>query len=139
MARQIKENLIDRARLIDWFSPVGGNWIFWLRNEKLIGDLIQANGLNPVTISNAPAMTDMIKMPAAMPERSTLMDIGIRGGIRAPHLHFQDAIYMLDNRQWARFSKEIVNNFKTALNQSKAISFEQAVVLGSMAQTFEKG
>jgi hypothetical protein len=129
--------------LYDWISPIGGNWAFWAINPKLVGEFIHAHELQEATLAPSvrrgagPAMAP--KESAAGPHGLPLVDLGIRGGIRVAHLHFENRIYMLDDKQWAEFSKGIVAEFKAALGKVNQVSFEQAMVLGSMAPTLPKG
>jgi hypothetical protein len=71
----------------------------------------------------------------AAPAAKRVIDLGIRGGIRAAHLHFDDKIYMLDAEQWTKFSGSIIADSTAKLANVKKVSFEQAVLLGSVAQT----
>ncbi len=119
------------TRSVDWSSPIGGNWAYMVQNRQLIGEFIRVNELKPVVIGTIAART----APAA----SALLDLGIRGGIRIPHLHFSNKIYMLDDAQWAKFSRGIIADCKAKLANVKEVSFEEGMVLGNVAQTFTKG
>jgi hypothetical protein len=109
----------------------GGDWIYFTKNRRLIGDFIRSNQIKPVTI--AP-----VSSRAGAPARA-LLDLGIRGGIRVPHLHFNNKIYLLDNKQWSQFSKGIIADSKARLANVKEVGFEEGMLLGSVAQTFGKG
>jgi hypothetical protein len=110
-----------------WTSPIGGNWAYWSKAAKSIGEFIRGNKLAPVVI------TPVFAEPRASAKR--VIDLGIRGGIRAAHLHFDDKIYLLDAEQWAKFSGSIIAASKARLENVKTVGFEQAMVLGSIAQT----
>jgi hypothetical protein len=116
---------------MDWISPIGGNWAYMIQNRQLIGEFIRINELKPVTIG---AMSTR-----AAPTASALLDLGIRGGIRVPHLHFSSKIYMLNDAQWAKFSGGIIADCKAKLAKVKEVSFEEGMLLGNVAQTFTKG
>ena len=115
----------------EWVSPIGGNWTFWATYQNQVAELVRAQKLTPVTIGALP-----VKGPAApaVSERM-LIDFGIRGGIRAPHLHLDGSIYLLNDQQWAGFSKGIIDTFTAALKNAKTVGFEQAIVMGSLAAT----
>ncbi len=102
----------------------GGNWAYFAKNKVAIGEFIRANKLAPATVAGQKAV--------AATAASTLFDLGIRGGIRVPHLHFDDNIYLLDDKQWTTLSKGIVADFSTKLSKAKSISFDDAMVIGSM-------
>jgi hypothetical protein len=116
---------------MDWTSPIGGNWAYMIQNRQLIGEFIRINELKPVTIG---AMSTR-----AAPTASALLDLGIRGGIRVPHLHFSSKIYMLNDAQWAKFSGGIIADCKAKLAKVKEVSFEEGMLLGNVAQTLTKG
>ena len=135
MALRLDPRFVD-----DWFSPIGGNWAFWIINKKNIGQFIHANELKAAKIgqvANVAAGPALKTMTAASTTR--ILDLGIRGGIRAPHLHFENRIYMLNSKQWSQFSKSIIADFQVALEKTKGISFEQGVALGSITSTLTKG
>jgi len=127
------------SEIFDWVSPIGGNWAFWAINQKTIGNLISANKLAPVSIGVVgPAAPAARMVPGAAAERAWI-DLGIRGGIRDPHLHFENRIYMLNAEQWARFSEGVVSECKAALAKVREIGFEQTVALGSLTSTLVPG
>jgi len=109
-----------------WSSPIGGNWAYWGKMAKSISEFIRANKLAPVVIA---------PIGAGRNRSAKIIDLGIRGGMRVAHLHFDDKIYLLDAKQWATFSGGIIANSKAKLANIKEVSFEQAVVLGSAVQT----
>lgn len=115
---------------MDWVSPIGGNWAYMVQNRQLIGEFIQKNEIQPVTIGAIATR--------AAPTASAVLDLGIRGGIRVPHLHFSNKIYMLNEAQWAKFSGGIIADCKAKLAKVKEVSFEEGMVLGNVAQTLIK-
>jgi hypothetical protein len=115
---------------IDWTSPIGGNWAYMVKNRQIIGEFIKVNELKPVVIGAIAGR--------AAPTAQALLDLGIRGGIRVPHLHFNNRIYMLNDAQWAKFSRSIIADCKAKLAKVKEVSFEEGMVLGNVAQTLAK-
>jgi len=102
----------------------GGNWAYFAKNKLAIGDFIRVNKLAPAKVAT------VVATEAAAAQ--TLFDLGIRGGIRVPHLHFDDNIYLLDGKQWTALSKQIVADFNTKLSKVKEVSFDDAMLIGSM-------
>lgn len=52
------------------------------------------------------------------------------GGMRAPHLHFKDKVYLLTQKQWDQFLEEqIFPEFQKNLSKVKAVSFNQVMQL----------
>lgn len=58
------------------------------------------------------------------------------GGLRIPHLHYKDDIYLLDDKHWKDFSNRVIRTLKDKLIRAKALSFDQLVeastVLGNL-------
>jgi|WetSurMetagenome_2_1015567.scaffolds.fasta_scaffold113452_3 hypothetical protein len=115
------------SKVIDWHSPIGGNWAYMVKNQDAIERFIQGNKLEPVEIGPIGAK---VLSPA-----KALIDLGIRGGIRVPHLHFKERIYMLNRDQWAKFSAKIIEDCRAKLANVKEVGFEEGILLGSVAQT----
>jgi hypothetical protein len=115
------------TQMIDWFSPIGGNWAYFVKNQRRIGEFIKANAIKPTTIGPVAARE-------ALSEKA-LIDLGIRGGIRVAHLHFDDRIYMLNEEQWAKFSGSIIADAKAKLEKAKTVGFEEGMMLGQFALT----
>jgi len=124
-------NTMARDIYDDWTSPIGGKWAYMVKNRRLIGEFIQANAINPAVIAPIAAV--------AAPAKKTVMDLSIRGGIRAAHLHFNQRIYMLSAEQWAKFSGDIIADCKAKLAKVKEVSFEEGMLLGNIGQTFGGG
>jgi hypothetical protein len=117
-------------QLHDWVSPIGGNWAYWAKNVKLIGEFIRVNAIKPAAIRPVVA--------GETPSAKALIDLGIRGGIRVAHLHFHDQIYMLNDEQWAMFSANIIADVKAKLAEVKEVSFQDGILLGNLAQTLAR-
>ena len=108
-------------------SPIGGNMAYVLKNAKVIGEFIRANSIKESTIG--------VLSHAAAPTAKPFVDLGIPGGIRAAHLHFDNKIYMLTDEQWTTFSAKIIADCKAKLDHVKSVSFEQGMQLGNAVQT----
>jgi hypothetical protein len=106
-------------------NPKGGNLAYWVKNAKVVGEFIRANAIPAATIGVLGAREG----PA---EKALPPNLGIKGGIRVPHLHFNEQIYLLNEEQWAKFSRGIIASAKARLVQAKTVSFEEGMVLGSM-------
>ncbi len=116
-----KENAMAN---FDYIGPRGGNWAYWVKAAKVIGEFVKANKLAPVTITVAGQV--------AAPKR--MIDLGIRGGIKVSHVHFNDNIYLLNDEQWAKFSGNLIADASAKLAKVKKIGFDQALVLGTVTQ-----
>lgn len=114
----------------NWNSPIGGNWAFMVKNQKKIGEFIRTNKIKPSVIR---AITS-----EALPSVKAAIDLNIRGGNKVPHLHFSNKIYMLDKDLWAKFSTDIIAESTAKLAKVKEVSFEEGMLLASVAQTLVK-
>lgn len=104
---------------------------FWLKNIKMIEQVIREWKLEPV-----PAESLMTEVPLAplgvMSGEQEKAPLRIRprsiaGGIRIPHLHFREDIYLLDEKQWRDFSSKVVKDFQAKLAKVNTVSFEQVM------------
>jgi hypothetical protein len=130
MARLVKE-------LNEIIGGNGGNWAYFAKHKPFIAEFIQEHNLTPARVVGQSAV-DTAHARVAGPlvaEETTvysLIDLGIRGGIRVPHLHLNDNIYLLDEKQWATLSKEIVADVSAKLSKVNEISFDNAMMISSI-------
>jgi hypothetical protein len=101
-----------KIKQLGFDSPVGGNMIYWAKNQVPVKNFIDRNKLAPVR----------------------LPDLDIHGGIRVWHLHLADQIYSLNEGQWSEFSKGIMSEVSRRLQNAPQISFEEGMLLSAVAQ-----
>lgn len=51
------------------------------------------------------------------------------GGIKGPHIHFQEDVYILNDRQWRVFSNKIIKDIQSRIATANSINFSQLVEL----------
>lgn len=56
----------------------------------------------------------------------------IRGGMKAPHVHYKGDIYMLNEAQWKRFSSLVIDGFKAKLDAAGSVSFDTVMGIADM-------
>lgn len=104
---------------------------FWLKNIKMIEQVIREQKLAPVSAESLPEMPLSPTSGVAMEEKGkAALRIKPRpfpGGIRIPHLHFKGDIYLLNEKQWAEFSGKVVKDFQAKLSKANTVSFEQVI------------
>ena len=128
------------SQSVDWISPIGGNLAYFAKNVTLIGDFIRSLQITPsqVTINAGMLETPKTTVAHVAPEvaltSKAVIDLGIRGGIRVAHLHFNDKIYLLNEKQWAEFSHGVIADCKAKLEIVGQIDFQEAIVLANVAQ-----
>jgi hypothetical protein len=109
----------------------------WVRFADAIGQLVQKEKLTAVdmryvTTPNQASFAFASRAAQAMAEttraKATATEIyDIRGGMKAAHVHYKGAIYMLSDTQWKRFTTLVVNDFKARLEAAGTIGFDQVV------------
>ena len=115
-------------------------YIFWENYKDFIQNRIEKFNLEPLDIT-----VDVAK--SSVPERSsrniafeenralTLKPIDFPGGIRNPHFHFDGKIYLLNERQWKDFSKDIIKSFQEKLAKVGSVNFEKIMRLSNAIDT----
>jgi hypothetical protein len=66
---------------------------------------------------------------------SRLPDFDIRGGMKVPHIHLDDKIYLLNDEQWRSLSTEVIKDFKTHLDAAHSLTLDQMESLGEARTT----
>ncbi len=63
------------------------------------------------------------------------IDYDIRGGMKAPHIHLDGKIYLLNETQWGEFSKKVIVDFQERLDIAKSIpmNFDQLTSIAEAA------
>ena len=104
---------------------------FWLKNIEMIGRVIQQYNLKSVPaefLMAEPHPASMDLMPNEREKNPIKFRIpSFPGGIRLPHLHFKDEIYLLDEHQWKEFSGRVLKEFQVKMSKVNAVNFEQVM------------
>ena len=112
-----------------------GKQLLWF-NSKMVGELVASMKLVPAqvnVVAGGLRAAGAEHMAGAAPTAlSAVAYDGTHGGIRALHLHFNNQIYILTDKQWADISQKILTDVKAKLSNVKEISFEEGVILASM-------
>lgn len=121
----------------------------WQRFSENIGELIQKEKLTAVdaghlmtpnqvnfALSGQSVMMDMAVAGPTVKRSAISREIfDIRGGMKAPHLHYKGAVYMVNAAQWKKFTTLVVNDFRARLETAGSISFDQALDVAETAAT----
>lgn len=122
----------------------------WQRFSENIGQLISKEKLTAVemghlmtpnqvnfALSRQSAVMDMAVAETTVKSKAISREFfDIRGGMKAPHVHYKGAIYMLNDAQWKKFTALVVNDFKTKLETAGSINFDQALDVAETAAKF---
>lgn len=110
----------------------GGRWDFWLSELPVVARFIDAHAreLTKVRVAGqAPvAVAAESELSPAETRRALIWD-PTRGGMRMPHLHYSGEIYMLNDHQWADFSKGALSALVQRLGKAQAVPFEKVMEL----------
>lgn len=115
----------------------------WAHFSDSIGQLIAKEKLAPVdartlTTPNQVnfALSGLMAPAAELPKaKSAAVEIfDIRGGMKALHVHYKGAIYLLNEKQWRTFTGMVIKDFKAKLDAAGAISFDQALDIAETSQ-----
>ena len=125
--------------LQDWWWLWGKPAEFFTRFEGPIEKFVKTLGRDEVIVipethvaaimpeMKAPAMGGTISAPAMMAS-SARKPVWWHGGMRSPHLHYKDKVYLLTQKQWDTFMKEhILPSFQEKLTTMKSVSFNEAM------------
>lgn len=115
---------------------INGGWPGpWIINEARVRKFIELNKLNPVSQESIQTRALELETKAGREIKSQINPIYIidpRGGMRNPHLHYKGKIYLLDSKQWNKFSGEIVKEFSKKLAAANSVTYEQLVELSDV-------
>jgi hypothetical protein len=125
----------ERLQLIN-----GGRFDFWTTNVKFISQFIEKNRIKAIEkdnlIKDDPVPISPIRIENIAIELKYLKPKPFPGGMRVPHLHFKDDIYLLNHEQWKDFSAMAVKNFQEKLAKVETVSFDKLMELSDAIETF---
>ena len=105
-----------------------GKQLLWF-NSAMVREIIESMKLVPVELVATPETEVRVRVPNEI----SAMGVGPwNGGMKALHLHFEDKLYLIDEKQWAEISVRILADVKAKLANVKEVGFEEGVLLGSM-------
>lgn len=115
----------------------------WAHFSESIGQLIAKEKLVPVDAHTLTTPNQVnfafsgltVAAPETAKTKSASYEIfDIRGGMKALHVHYKGAIYMLNEKQWRTFTGMVIKDFKAKLDAAGAVSFDQALDIAETAQ-----
>jgi hypothetical protein len=116
-------------------SRFGGRRYFWVSQLDVVASYVGAHGkeLTKVqiaaqgTVAGA-AGTGITENPGTRGTASrVLIWDPTRGGMRNPHLHYAGEIYILNESQWADFSKSAMSALSAKLGGAQKVTFENVM------------
>lgn len=107
----------------------GGRRDFWLSHVDIVGRYIKKLGRDVVQI-NTPVMSPVASKTKAS-TKAIIWD-PTRGGMRMPHLHYEGEIYILNEKQWASFSKMAMKSLTNKLAKVQKVGFEDVMQISEI-------
>lgn len=119
---------MDPYGKLGWLRPLplpGPYPAFQIINAKIIE--AQIKNLTPSAMPTPVELHLSMTQPSYMAEAKTakMNILNIRGGLKIPHLHFEDKIYLLNDQQWKEFSGKVIQQVQDKLSKAQTVSFEQ--------------
>ena len=113
----------------------------WMTHHQFVRETIMQHDLRPVAREHL--YSDPTPQPSMPEEQIGLEGLGvfklasmymrpprgINGGIKTPHLHYGDEIYLLDRAQWNEFSQKIMVEVSEKLKGPNQVNFDQLIAL----------
>lgn len=123
----VELSALDISKLNDtklWRWIHGGPFEFWETNQIRIETFVKENNISPAPqISPANVRTARADIP--LDAKEILDHTWKYGGRKAPHLHCNGEIYLLDAKQWQEFSGSVVKDIHRKLEESGSIRFNE--------------
>lgn len=122
----MNETVVNSLLLKRWIYGIPAS--FWLKNSKIIEDVITKYKLNAVPQESLHGFSS----PTLKAEEKAQLIVDKRpysGGIRIPHLHSKGDVYLVDEKLWKEMSVTIVRDLQAKLSRVNSVSFEQVMEL----------
>lgn len=122
----------EHYHIVPWWWKYGRPREIWATFEHEIGSFIEKNKIAPMSAEAAQSLIigeigGGMAAPSATAMKSAssspLERIWWHGGMRAPHLHWKNNIYVLNDEQWAEFTQPILEKFAKKLASTRSIGF----------------
>jgi hypothetical protein len=105
----------------------GGRRDFWVSQLEIIERFVKTAGneLTRIQVAAESRVELGAKTPAVAAK--TILWDPTRGGMRMPHLHYAGEIYLLNEGQWASFSKSAMKALTEKLGKAQKVTFEDVM------------
>lgn len=108
----------------------GGRWDFWVSQLAVVGRYVDAHAkeLTKVQVAHQSPIAVAAETGTRAAGRPIIWD-PTRGGMRMPHLHYAGEIFILNEGQWAEFSKSAVSALTEKMGKAQKVTFESVMEL----------
>lgn len=125
---------LSRMLIKRWFT--GRPAELWIAQLETVAEMIEKFGLKPLPHEHYPVM-EVFNHPGPAPVSGQPVKSDIinprpfPGGLRIPHLHYKDEIFMLQEAQWRDFSGRVMKTLRSKMGRTRTVSFDQLVEVSS--------
>lgn len=92
---------------------------FWVTYDDLVTKIVETHALTAVP--ERYFGTQRLAETETLPYRV----LNPRGGMRAPHFHTGDQIYLVPEKAWAEFTREVKRDLSEKLAKVRRVSFDE--------------
>jgi hypothetical protein len=131
--RKQTENRREQMNLSDYDALIlknGGRRDFWVSHVDIIEQYIKSAEKELIRVresAKSPAGLKADDRAHATAAGKAIIWDPTRGGMRMPHLHYAGEIYILNESQWATFSKSAMKALIDNLGKVKKVTFENVM------------
>lgn len=118
----------------------GGDFVIWVAQAKMIGQLIKEWKINPVPREHLPyhrytmMSQPVTKHEAEAEERLTpIIPRPFPGGLKIAHFHYKGEIYLLNKEQWQEFTSLAIGMVKDKIQNAKTVNYKPLMELTETA------
>jgi len=124
-----------------WWWKYGRPKDIWATFEHEIGRFIEHNKIPAMSPEAAQGLIigefgGVMAAPATIAMKSAASSpmerIWWHGGMRGPHLHYKNNIYILTDKQWNEFTRPILKTFAEKLATTRSIGFRDMTDIAGM-------
>lgn len=104
----------------------GGPRPIWLNQMTLVKEMIREFDMSPLAPEHNPNLAPNPMQPVTKGEKMEYFHRKpFPGGLRHPHMHLGQEIFLLEEKQWRVFAERVTNRIADKLQNSMTIPFEK--------------
>ena len=126
---------------VPWWWKYGRPKEIWATLEQEIGRFVEKNKIAAMSPEAAQSLiigdfSGGMAAPATVALKSVssspIERIWWHGGMRGPHLHYKNNIYVLSDKQWNEFTRPILKSFAEKLAATRSVGFRDMTDIAGM-------
>lgn len=123
-----------------WYWKIGKPADIWVVCNKFIGQMVNQLELKPMEAVHTISASDVSSMigqkvtVGMFKKGGAKLPGGGLSGIIAPHLHFNDKVYLLSDAQWKTFSRTFIQNQAERLQKVGSVDIQSLHTLSQIGR-----